>query len=155
MTRDSPGGAPLPPARYILHRNPPRHGGQVHGLGAAHWRIWPVWLKRQTLRMWSTALEKFGAPMLIAHHRRDAARAEVDTLLATLAQAATASSMVLPEGQAVQLLAAVKSGGSGGADGGGGDFRAMLAALDRMIAEALVGQHATSPPHGPFPAAPP
>jgi len=69
--------------------------------------------------MWSTALEKFGSPMLIGHYRRGAPPEEVEALLATMAQAATASSMALPEGQDVQLLAAVKSGGSGGAGGGG------------------------------------
>ena len=142
MTQGHPGGIPLPPAKYILHRNPPRHGGQPFGLGAAHWCIWPVWLKRQVLRMWSVALEKFGAPVLVGRYRKDAPQQEIDALLTTMAQAASASCIAIPEGQDVQMLAAAKSGGPGGS--GGGDFRSMLAALDRMIAEAVVGQHATS-----------
>ena len=145
VTRGQPGGINLPPAKYILHRNPPRHGGQPFGLGAAHWCIWPVWLKRQAMRMWSVALEKFGTPTLVGKHLRDAPKSQVDALLATMAAAISASCIALPDDQDVAILAAAKSGTSGGSGGsGGGDFKAMVAALDRMIAEAVVGQHATS-----------
>ncbi|WP_419738686.1 phage portal protein family protein [Ruegeria sp.] len=145
ITRSHPAGIPLPPAKYILHRTPPRHGGQPFGLGAAHWCIWPVWLKRQVLRMWSVALEKFGAPVLVGKYRQDALQPEIDALLAIMGQAVTASCIALPEGQSVETLAAAGSGGgAGGRGSGGGDFRSMLSALDRMIAEAVVGQHATS-----------
>ncbi|WP_170563124.1 phage portal protein family protein [Ruegeria atlantica] len=142
LTRNAPGGMPIPPAKFLILQNPRAHGGYPFGLGAAQWCIWPVWLKRQIFRMWGTALEKFGSPTLVGKHRKEATPEEINKLLRNLAAAVASSGLVIPEGQEVQLLGAVSGGGGRGS--GGGDYKEMVAALDRMIAEAVVGQHATS-----------
>ena len=62
-----PLGEPLPDAKFVILRRPGEHGDLPHGPGLARWCYWPVWLKRNGLKFWSVALEKFGAPGVKGH----------------------------------------------------------------------------------------
>ena len=136
VTREHPRGVPLPAAKFVVLRQPRQHGGQPHGPGAGSWCVWPVWLKRQALRMWSVALEKFGAPTLIGIVRRDASDGEIERMLRTQRAIATGVGVALPEGQRLELLDSARRSG--------GDYGAFITALDGMMADAVLGQRATS-----------
>ena len=136
VTREQPRGAPLPPAKFVRLTQPRQHGGQPHGPGAAQWCLWPVWLKRQALRMWAIALEKFGAPTAVGRVSRTAAADEIDEMLGAMQAMAAGTGIVIPEGQSLELLDAARRAG--------GDYAAFVGAMDSMIADAVLGQRATS-----------
>ncbi len=136
VTRSSPAGAPLPPAKFVLVANPRGHGGQPHGPGVAQWCIWPVWLKRMTVRSWAVALERFGTPVATARVQRDASAEEVERALAALASLASGTSLAIPEDIAIEILEANRRAG--------GDYEVFAREMDRMIASAVIGQHGTS-----------
>ncbi len=132
----APGGARLPAGKFVVLRMPAEHGGRPHGHGAARWCAWPVWLKRNGLRFWSIALDKFGAPTPKATYPPGASDAEIDGLLVALEQIATGAGIALPEGQEIELLDSARRAG--------GDYAAFAAYLDRAIAKAVLTQTATT-----------
>ncbi len=136
VTREQPRGAPLPPAKFVRLTQPRQHGGQPHGPGAAQWCLWPTWLKRQAMRMWAIALEKFGAPTAVGRVSRTAAAGEIDEMLGAMQAMAAGTGVVIPDGQSLELLDSARRAG--------GDFAAFVGAMDSMIADAVLGQRATS-----------
>ena len=136
VTREQPRGAAVAPAKFVRLTQPRQHGGQPHGPGAAQWCLWPVWLKRQALRMWAIALEKFGAPTAVGRVSRTAAADEIDEMLGAMQAMAAGTGIVIPEGQSLELLDAARRAG--------GDYAAFVGAMDSMIADAVLGQRATS-----------
>ena len=136
ITRDAPRGIELPEAKFCVLRQPRRHGGEPHGPGAARWCLWPVWLKRTGIRYWSVALEKFGAPALTCTVRHNAEPPEIAKALEAMGAIIGGASTVLQEGQEIELLEATRRAG--------GDYATFTAAMDAMIADAVLGQRATS-----------
>ena len=104
--------------------------------GSGPGSVWPVWLKRTGIRYWSVALEKFGAPALTCTVRHNAEPPEIDKALDAMAAIIGGASTVLREGEEIELLEAQRRAG--------GDYAAFTAALDAMIADAVLGQRATS-----------
>ena len=136
VTRRRPAGQPLPPAKFVLLTNPRTHGGQPFGPGAGAWCFWPVWLKRHTYSDWGVALERFGTPIAVAKTRRDAPKDEIDEALKTLGAIAAGTSINLPENVEIDILESSRRSG--------GDFHMFARDMDRMIADAIVGQHGTA-----------
>lgn len=136
VTRENPRGAGLPPAKFAVLRQPRQHGGQPFGPGAARWCLWPVWLKRQAMRMWAVALERFGAPTAVVTVPRDTSPADKDKALRSLVAQATGGNLVVPEGQEINILDSARRAG--------GDYGNFIAAMDSMIADVVLGQRATS-----------
>ena len=136
VTRQRPAGQPLPPAKFVLLTNPRAHGGQPFGPGTGAWCFWPVWLKRHNYSDWAVALERFGTPIALAKTRRNAPPKEIDEALRTLAAIAAGTSINLPEGVEIQILESSRRSG--------GDFQLFSRDMDRMIADAIVGQHGTA-----------
>ena len=134
-TAAAPGGVALPAAKFVTLRMPAEHGGLAHGPGAARWCAWPVWLKRNGLRFWSIALDKFGAPTPQATYPPGAGEEEIRRLLGAMERIATGAGVALPEGQRIELLDTARRAG--------GDYAAFIAYLDRAIAKAVLTQTAT------------
>ena len=110
-------------------------GPEEHGVGLGRWCYWPVWMRRNGQRFWAIALEKFGAPTPMGHYPPgdDASRAR---LLDVLRSLAAGSGVALPEGQDIELLAAVQRAG--------GDFAAFAGYMDKMLAKVILGQSSTT-----------
>ena len=136
IARARPAGARLPPAKFVLLTNPRAHGGQPHGRGVGAWCFWPVWLKRFACRGWSVALDRFATPLAIARTRRGSPEEEHRKALDTLAALSAGTSIDLPEGIDIDILEATRRAG--------GDYNMFARDMDRMIADALVGQHGTT-----------
>ena len=136
ITRNQPKGVELPPAKFTVLRQPRQHGGQPHGPGVARWCLWPVWLKRQGIRFWSTALEKFGMPALMVILRQGAQPEEIDRALRSLNAVLGGAGVAVHEGQEIKPLESTRRAG--------GDYKEFIAAMDSMIADAVLGQRATS-----------
>ena len=136
LTRANPAGIPLPPAKFVLLTNPRANGSQPHGPGLANWCFWPVWLKRTNYRAWAVALERFATPTAIARVRANATKEEEMDALQTMAALAAGTSLVVHEGTAIEILESARKAG--------GDYAPFAKDMDRMIAEAIIGQHGTS-----------
>ena len=139
LTRQTPAGQPLPPAKFVLLTAPRIHGGQPHGPGIGNWCFWPVWLKRFACSSWATALERFGTPIATATVRNrtgEEAQAEMREALTALAALASGTSLVLPEGIEIDVLESGRRAG--------GDYEIFIRDMDRMIADAVIGQHGTA-----------
>ena len=126
----------MPAAKFWLARMPAEHGGQAHGPGAARLCFWPVWLKRNGIRHWAVALEKFGSPTPIGKHGPNAPRAEIDLLLETLQHLAQGGGIAIPEGQEIAFLEATRRSG--------GDHVQFCKYMDALIVEAVLLQTATT-----------
>ena len=136
VSRTHPRGAAVPEAKFWTARMPAEHGGQTHGPGAARLCFWPVWLKRNGIRYWAVALEKFGTPTPIGKHGRNATNEEIDRLLETLQRLAQGAGIAVPEGQEIAFLEATRRSG--------GDHAQFCKYMDALIVEAVLLQTATT-----------
>ena len=136
LTRTAPGGIPLPAAKFVLVRAPRANGGWPHGPGLSNWCLWPIWFKQQTVRMWALALERFASPVALTRHRPNAPDSEIKLALEATEALATGASISLREGQDIELLESTKRTGA--------DYADFLLRMDRMLADAITGQHATA-----------
>ncbi len=136
ITRGRPGGVVLPPAKFCVLVQPRQHGGQAHGPGAAEWCVWPVWLKRHVVSMWAVALERFGTPTTCMTLAGDASSAAIEKALAQQAALVGGAGLVLKEGHKIELLESGRRAG--------GDYAEFVRAMDAMIADAVLGERATS-----------
>lgn len=136
VTRAKPAGQALPPAKFTLLTNPRSHGGEPHGPGIANWCFWPVWFKRMGYSGWAAALERFGVPVAYVTLGQKPTQAEQQAALDALAAIRNGTGLLLKEGQAIDVLEAQARAG--------GDFNLFTRDMDRMIADAIVGQHGTA-----------
>ncbi len=135
-TPSKPLGEPLPPGKFVCLTRPGEHADLAHGPGLARWCFWPAWLKRNGLKFWSVALEKFGAPTAMGKYPRSATTEEIDKLLDLVRDLATGVGVAVPEGQEIELLSAVQRTG--------GSFQDFVKYLDGAITTTILGQSSTT-----------
>lgn len=126
----------MPPRKFWVYKNSGDNDDEVYGLGLAHVCFWPVYLKRNGLKFWSVAVEKFAVPTAKGTYRQGATTKEIHDLLEMLASISQETSIAVEEGTAVDLLEAVRNSG--------GDFEKFCGYLDKIIAKAILGQEGTS-----------
>jgi phage gp29-like protein len=112
------------------------HDDEPYGLGLAHWLYWPVLFKRQGIKFWLIFLEKFGQPTGVGHFPVNSTSDERDKLLAAVQAIQTDSGVILPEGMAIELLEAARSGTA--------DYTALLDRMNAAISKVTVGQTMTT-----------
>lgn len=136
ITKTAPKGEIMPDRKFWVTAVETDNDDDPYGLGLAHFLYWPVYLKRNGLRFWAVALEKFGMPTAVGKHGPGASDDDVAKLLTLLTSIHGQSAITVPEGQAVELLEAVRTSG--------GDHKEFVAYLDAMIAKVIVGQTSTT-----------
>ena len=135
-SRGFPTGRAVPPQKFIALTRPGEHGDVPHAPGLARWCYWPVWLKRNGLKFWAVALDKFGTPTAMGHHRQNPEPGEVDKLKAVLRNIASGSGIALPEGQLITLLQSAARAG--------GDFNTFVGYFDHALTTLILGQSSTT-----------
>lgn len=136
ITKTSPKGEFMPDRKFWVSTVETDNDDDPYGLGLAHFLYWPVYLKRNGLRFWAVALEKFGMPTAIGKHHPGASENDVANLLSLLSAIHGQAAVTVPEGQEIKLLEAMRSSG--------GDHKEFVAYLDAMIAKVIVGQTSTT-----------
>ncbi len=126
----------MPARKFWVYKNSGDNDDEVYGLGLAHVCFWPVYLKRNGLKFWSVAVEKFAVPTARGTYRTGATDDEKRELLQMLASISQETSIVVEDGTTVDLLEAVRNSG--------GDFEKFCGYLDKIIAKAILGQEGTS-----------
>lgn len=135
MSNPDPGEL-LPERKFWTFATGADHDDEPYGLGLAHWLYWPVFFKRGGMRLWLTFLDKFGAPTVRGTYPPNATAEEKQRLLAALEAVTSESGVIIPEGMAIELLEAARSGSA--------DYKELYDRMDRAIAKVVLGQVATT-----------
>lgn len=136
LTPGNMQGEIMPERKFWVHAVGAADDDQPYGQGLAHWLYWPTLFKRNGIRFWNIFLDKFGTPTAKGTYPRGSSGPEINKLLAALQAIATDSGFVVPEGMAVELLSATRSGVA--------DFHQLCAYMDGAIAKVTLSQTMTT-----------
>ena len=135
-TRSNPRGDPVPDRKFVALGRPGESADVPHAPGLGRWCYWPVFLKRNAIKFWGIALDKFGTPTPVGHHRQNPAPGEKESLLKVLARIASGAGVALPEGQEITLLQSAARQG--------GDFKDFATYFDTAMTTLILGQSSTT-----------
>lgn len=135
-TWNNPEGELLPDKKFWHFTTGGDHDDEPYGLGLGHWLYWPVWFKRNGLKYWLVFLEKFGQPTAKGTYPPNALPQEKQKLLQALGAISTDAGVIVPDGMAIELLEAARSGTA--------DYSSLMDRMDRAIAKVCLGQTASS-----------
>ena len=136
LTTTARQGELLPERKFWVHSVGGSDDDEPYGIGLAHWLYWPVLFKRNGLRFWNIFLDKFGTPTAMGKYPRGSSPQDIRNLLGALQSIAQDSGFVIPEGMAVELLNAARSGV--------GDYKELCAYMDGAIAKVILSQTMTT-----------
>ncbi|MEI6417495.1 MAG: DUF935 family protein, partial [Sphingomonadales bacterium] len=136
ITRARPQGEQLPDKKFWVLTSGASDDDEPYGRGLAEWLYWPTFFKRGGIRSWMIFLDKFGAPTAVGKYRPGTPPSEVAKLLGALQALATDSGIAIPEGMAVELLEAARSGTS--------SYGEMAGYMDSAIAKVVLSQTMTT-----------
>ncbi|WP_336973485.1 phage portal protein family protein [Sphingobium aromaticiconvertens] len=136
LTPTNMQGEILPERKFWVNAVGAADDDQPYGQGLAYWLYWPTLFKRNGIRFWNIFLDKFGTPTAKGTYPRGSQPAEINKLLLALQAIATDSGFVVPEGMAVELLSAAKSGTA--------DFHQLCTYMDAAIAKIVLSQTMTT-----------
>lgn len=136
LTTSDPNGEELPDRKFWTLSTGADHDDEPYGLGLAHWLYWPVYFKRNQMKFWLIASEKFGSPTVIGKYPRAASEPEIDKLEAAVKAVRTDSGITAPEDVIIELLEQARSGRM--------DFAGLYDRLDQAISKIVVGQTMTT-----------
>lgn len=136
LTTSDPNGEELPERKFWVLSCGADHDDEPYGLGLAHWLYWPVYFKRNQMKFWLIASEKFGSPTVIGKYPRAASEPEIDKLEAAVKAVRTDSGITAPEDVIIELLEQARSGRM--------DYAGLYDRLDQAISKIVVGQTMTT-----------
>lgn len=135
-TMQKPMGEILPERKFWHFSCGADHHDEPYGLGLAHWLYWPVFFKRSGIKFWLKFLDKFGTPTAHGTYPQGTEETEQDKLLNALRGIQNDSAVITPDGMAITLLEATRSGAA--------DYASMVRVMDDAIAQVILGQTAST-----------
>ncbi len=137
LTINSPNpGESVAPRKFWHFATGADHDDEPYGLGLAHWLYWPVFFKRGGIKFWLIFLEKFGQPTAKGEYPSNASPEEKSRLLAALEAISTDTGVIVPQGMAIELIEAARSGTA--------DYTALYDRMNAAIAKVTLGQTLTT-----------
>jgi len=134
LTREAPMlGEALPPRKFIVHRRGADTEDSPYGEGVGSMLFWPVFFKRNGITFWLTFADKFGAPTALGKYPAGAQKAEQKKLLEALKAISRDAGVVIPEGMAIELLEASRSGSVD-------TYEKLVRYMDELISKAVLGE---------------
>jgi phage gp29-like protein len=127
-------GEQLPSGKFWAFSCGADHDDDPYGLGLGHYLYWPVFFKKNGLKFWLTFLEKFGQPTAVGKYPAGADDAEKARLLQALAAIQSSTAIRIPEGMAIELLEATRSGTA--------DYTALYDRMNAAISKVYLGHSA-------------
>jgi len=124
-------GELLPERKFWLYTAGTDNDDEPYGLGLGHFLYWPVLFKRNGLRFWLIFLEKFGMPTAKGTYQAGATYEEKQRLLQALSAITTDSGVIIPDGMAIELIEAARSGTA--------DYESLEKRMDDSISKMVVG----------------
>jgi phage gp29-like protein len=136
-TRSAPvEGEVLPPRKFIVHSVGALDDDNPFGTGLGFWLYWPVRFKREGMSLWLQFIDKFASPSAKGTYPANAGEAEKNKLLDALRALRSNSVTAVPEGMAVELIEAAKSGIS--------THEQLINRMDQAITTAVLSQTLTT-----------
>lgn len=135
LTRANMRGELLPDRKFWVVKSGGTDDDEAYGRGLAEWLYFPVLFKRNGIRFWNIALDKFSVPTTKGVYPRGSSQDDIDKLLASLQAIANDSGFVIPEGMDVSLLQMAQQGA---------DFGAVCRYMDGEIAKIILSQTMTT-----------
>lgn len=136
ITPAKPDGELLPDRKFWTFATGADHDDEPYGIGLGHWLYWPVFFKRNGLRLWLVFLDKFGQPTAKGTFPGSATEAEKQKLLSALMAVHSDSGVAIPEGMQIELIEAARSGTA--------DYTELYDRMDRAIAKVVLGHTGSS-----------
>lgn len=136
LTTANPLGEPLPRRKFWSFTTGADDHDDPYGLGLAHWLYWPVLFKRQDIKFWLGFVEKWTQPTTVGRFPPNATASEKARLLQAARAVATDTGVILPDGMALELLEAARSGAS--------DYDALCERMDGAISKVTLGHSAVA-----------
>ena len=119
----------LYPAKFWVFQYGGTHSDMPDGLGLAHYLYWPVTFKRQGIRFWLYALEKYGTNIPVAYYPAGITDEEREKLAKALVRLKHNSAVSIPEGTKLEFLS-----GSSGID----NYEKLVQWADEAIAKVIL-----------------
>ena len=110
LLRDNPRGEKVPERKFWHFCAGSDHDDEPYGLGLAHWLYWPVYFKRNGIKLWLIFMDKFGMPTAKGIYPVNATEEEKRRLLSALRAIQTDSGIIIPEGMQIELIEAARGG---------------------------------------------
>jgi len=130
-------GEEMPAEKFWVFSTGADHDDEPYGLGLAHWLYWPVWFKRNGLKLWLIALDKFGMPTARGKYQPSASEEDQKRLLDAVMAIRSEAGIIIPEGMDIELLSA-PSGASTL------DYKALHDTMDAAISKIVLSQTMTT-----------
>lgn len=129
-------GEVMPPRKFWAFACGADNDDEPYGLGLAHWLYWPVFFKKNGIKLWLKFLDKFAQPTGVGKYPRGSQQADISKLLGALQAISTDSAIAIPEGMAIELLEAARSGTV--------DYSTLYDKMNQAISKVVLGQMMTS-----------
>ncbi|MFM2042111.1 MAG: hypothetical protein RLY86_687 [Pseudomonadota bacterium] len=129
-------GVPVPDRKFWWFNTGADNDDDPYGLGLAHWLYWPVFFKRNGIKLWLRFLDKFSTPTVVGKHPQGMSEAERQELLRTAMSVSSASAVVVPQDTVLELLEATRSGSV--------DAGSFHQSMDAAIAKIILSQTMTT-----------
>ena len=110
LLRDNPQGEKMPERKFWHFCAGSDYDDEPYGLGLAHWLYWPVYFKRNGIKLWLIFMDKFGMPTAKGTYPVNATEEEKRRLLSALRAIQTDSGIIVPEGMQIELIEASRGG---------------------------------------------
>ena len=117
------------PSKFWVFSYGGTHSDMPDGLGLAHYLYWPVTFKRQGIRFWLFALEKYGTNIPIGYYPPGITEEERIALNKALAKIKQNSAISVPDGTKIEFLS-----GTGGID----NYEKLVRWCDDAIAKVIL-----------------
>jgi len=128
-------GAPLPPAKFVVHKPEIKSGIPIRG-GYAWLCAWSWLFKQFSLKDWMTFLDVYGMPLRLGKYHAGASAEDKRKLLQAVSRIAVDAAAIIPETMMIEFLEA-----KGYADK---PFAAFAEYLDKQMSKAILGQTMTT-----------
>ena len=136
LLRENPMGEKMPERKFWQFCTGSDHDDEPYGLGLAHWLYWPVYFKRNGIKLWLIFMDKFGMPTAKGMYPVNATEEEKRRLLAALRAIQTDSGIIVPEGMQIELIEATR--------GGQVHYEGFIDRMNAAIAKVVLSQTLTT-----------
>jgi phage gp29-like protein len=127
-------GEALPAGKFWAFACGADQDDEPYGLGLGHYLYWPVFFKKNGIKFWLQFLEKFGQPTAVGKYPAGASDPEKSRLLQALSAIQSSTAIRIPEGMAIELLEATRSGTA--------DYTALYDRMNASISKVYLGHSA-------------
>lgn len=128
--------APLPPAKFIVHKSAAKSGLPIRG-GFARAVAWAYLFKNFALKDWVAFADVYGMPFRLGKYPAQATEEQIDTLFRAVVGMGQDAAAVIPDTMMVDLV-------DGKVNGSADLYERLCDYLDRQISKAVLGQTATT-----------